>query len=785
MAELPATQATPRSAQSRAAQSAAARFQTAQLATFIAAIFLSAALLFLIEPMFTKMVLPRLGGSPSVWSVAMVFFQSMLLAGYAYAHALTRYAPARLAVLIHLAVMALAASTLPLALASGRPPAAGEAFWLIAIFATSIGLPFFALAANGPLLQAWFARTDHPAARDPYFLYAASNVGSFLALIAYPTVIEPIVPLSRQSELWSLAFYILMAAIAASGVLLWRAGAEGTDAHMHAPMDAPMDAPTWRDYLKWCALAAVPAALLIAVTAYISTDVAAVPLVWVVPLALYLLSFVIVFQQRPLIPHRLAVALQPFFILALAFVFIFDLDPLKRVIKHFHLLDLDPVETIIAVIVLNCLVFFITALVCHGELARSRPAARHLTGFYLAIAAGGMIGGLAAGLGAPHAFNSVAEYPILIVLAALCRPGLALPRAPQARYLVLGALALVALAIIVFDRFHPDFEETRFDVMIGASLLAAVLFARAPLPFAAAIAVALFVDQTYIDVAGTVSVRSFFGVHKISESADGQFRLLSHGTTLHGAERIRDENGNPIAGPPAPLLYYYDGSGMAQVIDAVRRRAAGPITYAVIGLGTGSLACRATPEDTVHYYEIDPAIVHTARDSGLFHFLSACQPDVPIALGDARLTLADAPDGAYDIIIVDAFTSDAIPIHLITREAMALYLRKLKPHGIVSVHVSNRYLELASVVAGIAAANGAVTRVNDGSDVLENGPQYLFAGTVAAVARENDDFGALAHSPFWQLQTPYVDQWVWTDDYSNIVGAMMRQFRSNAQEGQP
>jgi hypothetical protein len=396
-----------------------------------------------------------------------------------------------------------------------------------------------------------------------------------------------------------------------------------------------------------------------------------------------------------------------------------------------------------------------------------------------------MIGGLAAGLGAPHAFNSVAEYPILIVLAALCRPGLALPRTPQARYLVLGALALVALAMIVFDRFHPNFEETRFDVMIGASLLAAVLFARAPLPFAAAIAVALFVDQTYIDVAGTVSVRSFFGVHKISESADGQFRLLSHGTTLHGAERIRDENGNPIAGRPAPLLYYYDGSGMAQVIDAVRRRAAGPITYAVIGLGTGSLACRATLEDTVHYYEIDPAIVHTARDSGLFHFLSACGPDVPIALGDARLTLADAPDGAYDIIIVDAFTSDAIPIHLITREAMALYLRKLKPHGIASVHVSNRYLELASVVAGIAAANGAVTRVNDGSDVLENGPQYLFAGTVAAVARENDDFGALAHSPFWQLQTPDLDQWVWTDDYSNIVGAMMRQLRANAHDTEP
>jgi hypothetical protein len=279
-------------------------------------------------------------------------------------------------------------------------------------------------------------------------------------------------------------------------------------------------------------------------------------------------------------------------------------------------------------------------------------------------------------------------------------------------------------------------------------------------------------------------VRSFFGVHKVADTADGQFRLLSHGTTLHGAERIRDANGDPLTGRPSPLLYYYDGSGIAQVIDAVRARVSGPISYAVVGLGTGSLACRANSEDTVHYYEIDAAIVHTARDSGLFHYLSACRPDIPIVLGDARLTLADAPDGSYDTIVVDAFTSDAIPIHLLTREAMAVYLAKLKPHGIVVVHVSNRYLELASVVTGIAAANGAVTRVNNGSDFDENGPEYLFTGTVTAVARDDEDFGALAHSRSWPKQTPDLAQWVWTDDYSNIVGAVLRQLRP-AREGEP
>jgi protein-L-isoaspartate O-methyltransferase len=766
MAPLPAADRIRRAAKSR----------DGLLATFIAAIFLSAALLFLIEPMFTKMVLPRLGGSPSVWSVAMVFFQTMLLAGYAYAHVLTRFAPGRPSILVHLAVMALAASSLPLAIGAGRPPAAGEAFWLIGLFTTSIGLPFFALAANGPLLQAWFARTGHPAAGDPYFLYAASNVGSFLALLSYPTLVEPLIPLSVQTTLWSVAFYIMIALIVASGVLLWRAPRAS---QREAKTADASPAPSWRDGLKWCALAAIPAALLIAVTAHISTDVAAVPLLWVVPLALYLLTFVIVFQRRPLIPHGLAVALQPAFILVLVGALV--LDP-SRVLALLGV-TIDPIKLMIGIIGLHCAVLFVNALVCHGELARRRPAARHVTIFYLWLAAGGMIGGIAAGLIAPHMFNWVAEYPILIVLAALCRPGLTLPRNAQGRYLVLGALAVTVLVMVGFYQFHPDYEENRFYWVVGTLLAASVAFWRTPLPFASLVAVVLSINHTYVDVNGTTSVRSFFGVHKVAESDDGRFRVLSHGTTLHGAERIRDASGKPVSGRPDILMYYYDGSAMAQVMDAVRARTAGPIRYAVVGLGAGSLACRAKPADTVHYYEIDPAIVHIARDSGLFHFLSACRPDVPITLGDARLTLADAPDGAYDIIYVDAFTSDAIPIHLITSEAMAVYLRKLAPHGIVVIHVSNRFLELASVVTGIAAANGAVARVNDGSDFTENVDEYLFVGTVVAVARNDLDFGALARSSYWPRQTPDPSQWVWTDDYSNIVGAIVRQLKATSPEG--
>ena len=728
------------------------------LAVYATAIFLSAALLFVVQPLFTKMVLPRLGGSPSVWSVAMVFFQGMLLAGYAYAHALTRFLPGRPSVIVHVALLVVATLALPLSIASGwgKPPAQGETLWLIGLFAVSIGLPFFALSANGPLLQAWFARTPHPSANDPYFLYAASNVGSFLALLSYPALIEPFIPLSSQSSLWSIAFWGLMALIAACGLFTWRAAAQW---QIEAPA-AASETPTWREGLVWCALAAVPSGLLIAVTAHISTDVAAVPLLWVLPLALYLLTLVIVFQRRPLIPHRLAVNVQPLFILGLVAVIIFD-----------------PIKTIVGVVAAHCAVFFVNALVCHGELARRRPSARHLTLFYLWMAAGGMIGGIAAGLIAPYTFSWVAEYPILIVLAALCRPGLELPRDWRGRIGLVGVLVAAALFMLAFREFHPGYEETRFDWIIGSFLAVAVLFWFAPLRFAVCIAVALFVDRVYIDSGDAISVRSFFGVARVEESTDGRFRVLSHGTTLHGAERIRDQRGNPVTGRPDVLMYYSDGSAMAQVMDVVRARNPSAIRYAVVGLGAGSLACRAQPADTLHYYEIDPAIIHIARDSGLFHFLSACRGDVPIMLGDARLTLADAPDAAYDIIYVDAFTSDAIPIHLLTREAMTLYLAKLAPHGIIAVHISNRYLELASVVTGIAAANGAVTRLSDSADFAENAREYLFAGTVAAVARQDTDFGDLVWSKYWPRQTTDPRQWVWTDDYSNIVGAVVRQLR--------
>ena len=760
--------------------------QRVLLPTFAAAILLSAALLFAVQPMFTKMVLPRLGGSPSVWSVAMVFFQALLLAGYAYAHLLTRWLASRTAVLVQIAVMTCAVLSLPLSIRAGwgRPPETGAAFWLIGLFAASIGLPFFALSANGPLLQAWFARTDHPAALNPYFLYAASNVGSFLALIAYPVAIEPFVRLTDQSWGWSAGFLLLILLIAASGAMLWRAPARPAQ-EVAAAMNAS-DTSSWRDAARWVALAAIPSGLLVAVTAHISTDIAAVPLLWVAPLALYLLTFVIVFATTPIISHRIAVQTQPFFVAALVIV-----------------LTLDLVGSILLQITAHLLAFFFAALVCHGELARRRPAPRHLTAFYMWMSAGGMIGGISAGLIAPFVFNWIAEYPLLIVLALLCRPGaLAFPQRSRER-LLWGAAIVGSLAILLWLKESSEGLDDSVKIIgVLAILASAVLLWMRPLVLAAAVTFLLVANVIDTDDGTSETRRSFFGVLKISDSPDGQYRILMHGTTIHGAEQIstpqaddEDEaeeedddtaqtekkekpSGAAVAESerPTPLTYYFDGSPMAQAIAAAREKT-GTVRLAVVGLGAGTLACRTEPGDALTYYEIDPLVVRVARDPELFTYLSSCAPNAPIVIGDARLTLADAPDGAYDIIIIDAFSSDAIPIHLLTREAMALYARKVAPNGMVVTHLSNRHLELASVMAGIAQANGLVSRLSDVKSDEANDDEYRFDSTVAAAARKDEDFGALMRSARWQPLSADPAQRVWTDDYSNVVGAIIRKLR--------
>lgn len=737
------------------------------LVIYTAAIFTSALLLFSVQPLFTKMVLPRLGGSPAVWSVAMVFFQSLLLGGYAYAHFLMQLRSRTIPIVVHLLLLITAFLMLPLSIAAGwgEPPSSGYAFWLLGLFAVSIGLPFFALAANNPMLQAWFVRTGHPDGPDPYFLYASSNIGSFLALLSYPVLLEPMLTLRMQNLIWTGGYGVLIVLIGACGFLLWRAPPMQTA--LAADAQAPAPAPSWMLRARWIFLAAVPSGLLIAVTAHISTDVAAAPLLWVLPLSLYLLTWVLVFQSRPLLPHRFMLALQPF---AIAGVII--------------LLAIGGEQNLLLTLGGHQLCFFLIAMACHGELARTRPPARYLTGFYVALSFGGMVGGLFAGLIAPFTFSWIAEYPILLALAALCRP--AQPeRFPRWSPLYWPVLALVAVALILPSTFGGKvfawIENNRVLVIADVALLivlAALGLRASRWKVTASVAVALTLIRIYpLDDGRVETVRSFFGVHKIVVTTNGQYHVLMHGTTIHGAEKVLNNDGTPVTGRPEPISYYHADGGIGQAISAIRARKGAPLRVAVIGLGSGTLVCASQPGEDWTFFEIDQSMIDTARDPQYFSYISRCEPDIKPVLGDARLTFAKQPDGAYDMIIVDAYSSDAIPIHLATREAMAIYKAKLAPQGAVVMHVSNRHLELASVVVGIADANGLKSWVFSEDSGRDN--EYIFSTTVVASAREADDVGALASSDKWDLTQPTTGQRVWTDDYSNILGAVWRRLRGD------
>jgi hypothetical protein len=738
------------------------------LVVYTAAIFLSALLLFSVQPLFTKMVLPRLGGSPAVWSVAMVFFQSLLLAGYAYAHFLMQIKNRVIPVSVHLGLLVVAISTLPLSIASswGDPPTSGYAFWLLGLFLVSIGLPFFALAANNPLLQAWFVRTGHPAGPDPYFLYASSNIGSFLALLSYPVLLEPMFSLHTQNLMWTGGYGLLILLIAACGVLLLRSKALAAADLRTEETLAP--APSWSLRARWIFLAAVPSGLLIAVTAHISTDVAAAPLLWVLPLSLYLLTWVLVFQSRPLLPHKWMLLLQP---LAITGVIV--------------LLAVGGEQNLLLTLGGHQLCFFVIAMACHGELARARPAAKYLTGFYVALSFGGMLGGLFAGLIAPFTFSWVAEYPILLALAALCRPS-GNERLPRWSRWYWPFLAVLAVALIAptwsLDKVVFWLEDRRVwvagSIGVLSALLALGLNADRWKIFATVVLALVLIRVYPSDEGRTETVRSFFGVHKIVFTPHGQYHVLMHGTTIHGAEKFTDD-GAPITGRPEPITYYHKDGGIGQAIAAIRERKGAPLRVAVIGVGAGTLTCASEPGETWKFFDIDQTMVDTARDPKYFTYIQNCQPDLKPVIGDARLTFAKEPDGVYDLIIVDAYSSDAIPIHLATQEAMKIYKDKLAPQGAVVMHVSNRHLELESVVVAIAAANELKSWVYDEDSGRDD--EYIFATDVVVCAREEADVGELAASDKWTETEPTENQRVWTDDYSNILGAVYRRLRYGEQ----
>jgi hypothetical protein len=446
------------------------------------------------------------------------------------------------------------------------------------------------------------------------------------------------------------------------------------------------------------------------------------------------------------------------------------------------LLALDSEHNLLLILGGHQLCFFIIAMACHGELARTRPAAKYLTGFYVALSFGGMVGGLFAGLISPFAFSWVAEYPILLALAALCRPS-AIERWPRLSRWYWPFLAVLAVALIV-----PTFADTgkifawlenhrawvAGSVGVLAGVAALVLNASRWKIFAT-VAVAMILIRVYPADDGRVdTVRSFFGVHKIVVTPGGQYHVLMHGTTIHGAQKFLNDDGSPVTGRPEPITYYYRDGGIGQAIAAIRERKGALLRVAVIGVGAGTLTCAAEPGEDWKFFEIDQTMVDTARDPKYFTYIRDCDPDFRPVIGDARLTFAKEPDGIYDVIVVDAYSSDAIPIHLATKEAMEIYKSKLAPQGAVVMHVSNRHLALSGVAAGIAGSNNLKSWVCSVSSDLDD--DYIFSTTVVVSARDEDDVGALAAS---ENCTPENEGEVWTDDYSNILKAIWQRYRGS------
>lgn len=747
--------------QTERAESGVKKTYLLSLVLFCASVFLSASLLFLVEPMVAKMLLPLLGGSAAVWNTCLVFFQGVLLAGYAYAHAATRWLRWRVLLVVQcsLALLPGLVGVLPLALPRGwTPPAIGNpVLWILATLAVAVGTPFFVLSSSGPMLQRWFAVSGHDQADDPYFLYAASNAGSLIGLLAYPLLLEPMLRLGTQSRMWSIGYLGFAALTLACASTLWNHRPSPVES-AKAPASSETLTPATR--LRWIALAAVPSSLMLGVTTALTSDVPAIPLFWVVPLALYLLSFVLVFARRQVVAPAAFNRRLPLLILC-------ALLPGMLQTK----LPLP------ALLILYSLLLFSVAMVCHGELAASRPDVTKLTEFYLLISVGGVLGGIFNSIIAPIAFHRVLEFPIALICAALLRKpvsekeGESIPR-NQKDWILPLVLGVFASGAFLALRWRGAGLAVPLSILIfGISGIWCLSFGRRPLRFGLGITALFLASLLYVGPYGRVLHidRSFFGVYRVTNDQSGKFRYFLHGGTVHGVQSL-----DPALAR-TPLAYYMKDGPAAELVR-MPQPGAPRSSVAVVGLGAGAMACLTQPGQNLTYYEIDPLVARIAEDPKYFTFLRDCAPQHHVIIGDARLRLREAPDSSYSLIILDAFSGDSIPMHLLTREALALYLRKLAPGGVIAFHITNQYLELAPVLGNLARDAQLVSFHDDDSNVsTEQAREGKFASHWVVMARSPGDLtGLLQQSPStapW-LSTPQNSARVWTDDYSNLLSVI-------------
>lgn len=761
------------------------------LPLFALTIFLAAFLLFLVQPMAARLILPLLGGSPAVWNTAMVFFQFLLLGGYLYAHLLSRLASLRTQLIVHAVVLLAGAAMLPIALPADLNPAGGThpALFVLTTLALAVGAPFLVISSAGPLLQAWFSRSDHRAAANPYFLYAASNLGSMLALIGYPLLVEPGLTLAQQRWGWSIAYVLFGALALIAGCMAMRRPrplAPVTAAATTAATTAPIETVSWLRRLRWITLALIPSSLMLGCTHYVTSDVGSFPLLWIVPLATYLLTFILVFGPGGRIIAASARGALPIAAIGIC-----------------AMLIIEPRQPLIGVLAAHSGFLLIAGLACHGLLADDRPHPARLTEFYLCLSIGGVIGGMINSLLAPLIFNSIAEYPIVIVLAVLMGTAtFAFARVDAARpwkirlagmldvampALVLGAYVLASRDMLPTSIFPPHSPVRDNAVWLLPAILCVTVAAwRFRLALCIAVMAAIPAMEASRDIRVLHQERTFFGVLRVFTSDSSAKRTdrvhtLWHGRTEHGAQNFAPELERE------PTTYYTRSGPVGDVITELRIRptpgsaamdpappatspaAQRPLRLAFVGLGAGTMAAYLRPNDVGTFYEIDPAVVRLASDRRLFTFIANAQSRPNFVIGDARVTLAQA-DGQYDAIVLDAFSSDAIPVHLLTREAISMYLDKLAPGGILLVHISNRYLDLEPVLALAANELGLSARLRDDvGDHADRDPGVLTNGSEwVALSRLEGDLGSLLLSTDWYHLRPSDKVRLWTDDYTDI-----------------
>jgi hypothetical protein len=732
--------------------------------SFSGAIFVAAGLLFLVEPMVGKLILPIAGGTPAVWTTSVLFFQVVLLLGYGYAHLVSRLRP-RFQVGVHLVVVAAALLALPIAIPAGIEPPAGDrlVFWVLGLLALVVGLPFFALSSASPLLQHWFSLTGHEQAPDPYFLYRASNLASVAALLAYPFLVESQFGLRRQTSLWAIGYGVFLALLAV--VALWivrhplKGGKPGGDALTQA--EAPPLSRLRR--LRWVAIAATPATWMLAVTSYLTTTVLPLPLLWVVPLALYLLTFAIAFSRRPLIPPAWAARALPFLVLPLAGTLAFRANGPLWLLFPLHLLT-----------------FSCGALALHGRLAADRPPAARLTEFYFWVALGGVAGGTLAAIVAPLLFHGYWEYPIAVTAGVILLSGGAASTQRQKRLDLALPAALATGTLAIAWLFGPTgpvfggqtlaglslFGFLRLSLLFTIPAVIAFSFVRRPVRFGLALGGVFLVSLSPFLANDPVlwAGRDFFGVHQVVDDRGAGRHVLLDGTVIHGSQ-------NQGAGLRDLPTTYFSPSGPAGDFFGSGAPTGGRARVAVIGLGAGTLSCYARPGQLWTFYEIVPAVIQIAEDPRLFTFLADCLSGPPhVVAGDGRLQIAHAPDESYDAIVLDAFGSDNVPAHLLTREAIELYFRKLAPGGALLVNVSNKYVDLRPIFANEAAALGFVCYGRVDTDVTD---AELTQGKVESswvtVARTRDDLGRLPEMSGWSLVPTDPSIPLWTDDFTDVA----------------